>query len=97
MASRLTTIGCPTIIVPWLPEADRLTHSDVRRFAAELGDLAVRFADRGLRLGYHNHAFEFDPIDGTTIWDILRPSCLPRSNSSWTSTGRPMADRTRWR
>ena len=26
---------------------------------------------RGIRLGYHNHAFEFAPLDGTTIWDVL--------------------------
>ena len=77
VATKLTTIDCPTVIVPWLPEADRLTHSDVRRFAAELGVLAGRFADRGIRLGYHNHAFEFDPIDGTTVWDILLAELPP--------------------
>jgi sugar phosphate isomerase/epimerase len=72
VAERLATLGCPRVIVPWLPVEERLTHSDVRRFAAELGALAARFADRGISLGYHNHSFEFAPLDGTTIWDILQ-------------------------
>jgi sugar phosphate isomerase/epimerase len=37
----------------------------------ELGALAGSFAERGIRLGYHNHAFEFAALGGTTTWDIL--------------------------
>jgi sugar phosphate isomerase/epimerase len=44
---------------------------DVRRFAAELGAVARSFVDRGIRLGYHNHAFEFAPLEGTTVWEVL--------------------------
>ena len=25
----------------------------------------------GIALGYHNHDFEFAPLDGTTVWDVL--------------------------
>ena len=32
---------------------------------------------RGIRLGYHNHAFEFAPLDGTTVWDILLAELPP--------------------
>jgi sugar phosphate isomerase/epimerase len=71
VAARLTAVGCPRVIVSWMPEADRLTHSDVRRFAAELARFEAFFADHGIALGYHNHWFEFDPLDGTTAWDIL--------------------------
>jgi sugar phosphate isomerase/epimerase len=71
VADRLTEIGCPRVIVPWMPEEDRRTTDEVRRFAAELGDLARRFAGRGIGFGYHNHSFEFAPLDGTTVWDVL--------------------------
>jgi sugar phosphate isomerase/epimerase len=71
VADRLAAVGCPRVIVPWMPEEDRRTVDDVRRFAAELGALARSFADRGIRLGYHNHAFEFAPLGGTTTWDVL--------------------------
>ncbi len=71
LAARLAAVRCPRVIVSWMPEEDRLTHSDVRRFAAELARFAAFFADHGIALGYHNHWFEFDPLDGTTAWDIL--------------------------
>ena len=30
-----------------------------------------------MRLGYHNHAFEFEPLDGTTVWDALMAELTP--------------------
>jgi sugar phosphate isomerase/epimerase len=71
VADRALALGCPRVIVPWLPEEERRTADDVKRWAAELGAFAGTIADRGIKLGYHNHAFEFEPLDGTTVWDIL--------------------------
>ena len=47
-----------------------------------------RSSAHGLGLGYHNHDFEFAPIDGTTAFDVLL-SELPADDrdSRWTSTG----------
>jgi sugar phosphate isomerase/epimerase len=77
VANRLADLGCPRLIVPWMPEDDRRTADDVRRFAAELGGFAQTFARRGIRVGYHNHSFEFAPLDGTTIWDVLFRELAP--------------------
>ncbi len=77
VADRLAEVDCPRVIVPWMPELDRRTPDDVRRFAAELGGYAEQLADRGMRLGYHNHAFEFAPLDGTTVWDVLSTALPP--------------------
>jgi sugar phosphate isomerase/epimerase len=74
---RLSVVGCPLVIVPWLPEAERTTPADVRRLASELGEIARVCADRGIRLGYHNHAFEFAPLNGTTVWDVLLDGLPP--------------------
>jgi sugar phosphate isomerase/epimerase len=71
VADRLAEVGCPRVIVPWLPENDRRTVDEVRTFAESLGGFARRFAQRGIQLGYHNHAFEFLPLGDTTVWDIL--------------------------
>ncbi|MER7717644.1 sugar phosphate isomerase/epimerase [Streptomyces flaveolus] len=39
-------------------------------FAAHLGAAAEELAAHGLRLGYHNHWFEWAPLsDGSTAWD----------------------------
>jgi sugar phosphate isomerase/epimerase len=74
---RITTVGCPRIIVPWLPDTERTDPAGVRRLAGELGAIARTCASRGIRLGYHNHAFEFEPLDGTTVWDVLLAELPP--------------------
>ena len=77
VAERLTEVGCPRVIVPWMPDADRQSVDDVRRFAAALGGFARRLAESDIRLGYHNHNFEFAPLGATTIWDILLAELPP--------------------
>ena len=77
VADRLAEVGCRRVIVPWMPEENRRTADDVRRFAAELGGFGAAVAERGMRLGYHNHAFEFEPLDGTTVWDVLLAELPP--------------------
>ena len=74
VAGRLVELGCPRLIVPWMPETDRATAAAVRDFASELGGYARRMAEDGIRLGYHNHDFEFGQLEGSTIWDILLAS-----------------------
>jgi sugar phosphate isomerase/epimerase len=71
VAERLGRLGCPRAVVPWMPPEDRRTVDDVRRFVADLGRLVPVLADHGIRLGYHNHDFEFAPLDATTAWDVL--------------------------
>ncbi len=68
---RMTTVGCPRVIVPWLPDEERSDPAGVRRLADELGAIARVCAGRGISLGYHNHAFEFAALDGTTVWEVL--------------------------
>jgi sugar phosphate isomerase/epimerase len=76
-AGRLGELGCARAIVPWMPEDDRRSTDDVRRFAVELGEHGRRLAQDGIGLGYHNHAFEFEPLDGTTTWDVLLEALPP--------------------
>jgi len=77
LLERMTVLDCPRIIVPWLPEDERTTPDGVRRLAAELGEIARACAGRGIALGYHNHAFEFAPLDGTSVWDVLLEALPP--------------------
>lgn len=77
VAEEMTVLGCPRVVVPWLPEADRTSVDAVRRFAGELGEIAERFAAAGLAFGYHNHAFEFAPLEDTTVWDVLLEALPP--------------------
>jgi sugar phosphate isomerase/epimerase len=74
---RLTVLGCPRVIVPWLPDSERATADGARALARELGQLSHACAERGIRLGFHNHAYEFAPLDGTTIWQVLLDELPP--------------------
>jgi sugar phosphate isomerase/epimerase len=48
-----------------------------REFAEKLNGFARRFNDAGFKLSYHNHDFEFEPVEGITPFAILREVCDP--------------------
>jgi sugar phosphate isomerase/epimerase len=91
VGDRMEVLHCPRVIVPWLPEDNRRTPDDVRGFASELNGIGRQLAERGIRLGYHNHAFEFEPLDGTTVWDVLLAEVSPEIELEldvfWASVG----------
>ena len=65
------TLGQDWIIVPWLGEGER-TAEGYRRVAGELNRFGAAAAEQGMRIGYHNHDFEFQPLpDGGRGYDIL--------------------------
>ena len=56
-------LGHRWLVLPWLPPEQRT--SDGYRAAAEFLNAAGAAAGRsGVRVAYHNHAFEFEPIGG---------------------------------
>ena len=69
--ARLQLLGIRRAIVPWLAPEHRTSAEAARRTARQIRRLAEYFDVRGMRLGYHNHDFEFEPLDGTTLWQIL--------------------------
>jgi len=64
-------IGNKLLICPWIPEERRKTVDDWKKLASEFDALADKVAPHGMRVGYHNHNFEFTPVDGTTPWDLF--------------------------
>lgn len=65
------TVGQRWVIVPWIEESER-TADGYRRVAEDLNAAGRVARERGLRVGYHNHDFEFEPLPGeTTGFDIL--------------------------
>ena len=72
IADAARTLGVDTIIVPYLPPERFATADSVAGVASELNALARWAADRGLRLGYHNHDFELSSIiDGRPALEVL--------------------------
>lgn len=65
-------LGITTVIDPMIDPARWSTREDVLGVAAELQDWAERAADHGLRIGYHNHAFELrNRISGTPALEVF--------------------------
>lgn len=62
--------GCRYVVVPALPEGYR-SGDGYSRFAAEAVDIARGLQPFGLKLVYHNHAFELERWDGKTGLETL--------------------------
>ena len=72
------TLGWRWIVCPWLDVRER-TLPGYRRLAADLNRAAESARAVGIRLAYHNHAFEFEPLaDGTVPYDLLLAELDPQ-------------------
>lgn len=65
-------VGHRWLVLPWIGQEMR-THGGYRELAGMLNSAGAAVAPAGLRVAYHNHAFEFDALDedGATGYAIL--------------------------
>lgn len=72
------TVACPYVIVPYLPEDRRKNADDYKKLAAFLEKLAHTAKPYGIKIGYHNHGFEFEQkFDGVAGEEILIQGTSP--------------------
>jgi sugar phosphate isomerase/epimerase len=65
------TLGQRWIVIPWLEESER-TLAGYRRVAADLNRFGAAAREREMRVGYHNHEWEFAALEGgRSGFDIL--------------------------
>lgn len=65
-------LGIDTIIVPWAEPDTIATRAGVEALATAINDAAKFAAPHGIRIGYHNHDFEFSRhINGLPAYDLL--------------------------
>lgn len=64
-------IGLTRFVVPWYPLGDNPTLDDVARMADTLQHAAGIVTSAGMEFGYHNHDFEFKPVEGKLVIDHL--------------------------
>ena len=68
----LAAMGCDTAIVPFLPPDDFNDAAVVEAHATSINTMAALGRERGIRVGYHNHFWEFDrQLGGVTAWHYL--------------------------
>jgi len=65
-----TVIGHQALILPWVPE-QRRTLADYRAIAGLLNQAGEKARAAGIRIGYHNHDFEFASVEGHLPYDVL--------------------------
>ncbi len=86
------TVGADTVIVPWAEPRRFADANGVAGLARDLNDAAARAADRGLRVGYHNHDFELSArIGGRTgleaLADALDEAVILEVDTYWAAVG----------
>ena len=65
------TCGQAYIVVPHLGSQLRKTPEDFKILADRLNQAGALCKSAGLKLAYHNHDFEFKPVNGVMLFDVL--------------------------
>lgn len=73
---RANEVGHRYLVLAWLPAEER-TLDRYRRHAALMTTAAETARKSNIRFAYHNHDFEFRPIDGVLPYDILADNTPP--------------------
>jgi sugar phosphate isomerase/epimerase len=68
-------IGQDYIVNPWIPEPLRKTDDDWKRVAETFNRAGAESKKAGVQFAYHNHWFEFMPVNGKLPYDTLLTLC----------------------
>ncbi|KRE91238.1 MULTISPECIES: sugar phosphate isomerase/epimerase family protein [unclassified Arthrobacter] len=85
-------LGITTVIDPFLPAEHWQKAEDIQATAEKLNAAAKKGADYGIRVGYHNHAWELESsIEGRTALeyfaDLLDPELVLEVDTYWAAVG----------
>ncbi|MDR6688456.1 sugar phosphate isomerase/epimerase [Arthrobacter sp. 1088] len=85
-------LGITTVIDPFLPEEHWQDAETIQATAAALNAAAKKGAEYGIRVGYHNHAWELEStIEGKTALEyfegLLDPEVVLEVDTYWVAVG----------
>lgn len=85
-------LGITTVIDPFIAADRWQSAEDIQATAAELNAAAKKGAEYGIRVGYHNHAWELEStIEGRTALeyfaDLLDPELVLEVDTYWVAVG----------
>jgi sugar phosphate isomerase/epimerase len=75
---KFKTSGFSFVVFPYLPPAERGNLDVIKKLADTLNKAGEKCRAAGLRFCYHNHAFEFEPMDGSTPMATLFGNTDPK-------------------
>jgi sugar phosphate isomerase/epimerase len=71
-------VGQEYIVIPWLEEQYRKSADNFKKIATSLNKAGEICKKMGMKLAYHNHDFEFAPVEGQTGFDIYLKETDPK-------------------
>ncbi|MEP6573473.1 MAG: sugar phosphate isomerase/epimerase [Gemmatimonadota bacterium] len=71
------TLGHRYAVIAWIDDTFRKTLDDWRRLGERFNRAAATAKKHGLGFAYHNHDFEFTPLEGKLPYDVLLASTDP--------------------
>jgi sugar phosphate isomerase/epimerase len=92
MLHGVRAVGGGTVIVPWAPPERYADAEAIASLAKDLNEAAIKAADHGLRLGYHNHDFELSSTVGgrpglEVLAAALDPAVILEVDTYWAAVG----------
>lgn len=70
--------GQSNMVVPYINDDQRKSIDDYKRIIADLNAAGEVCNAAGIRMGYHNHAFEFETLDGQVPYDLMLKDLDPK-------------------
>lgn len=61
--------GMEYLVVAWIPTPESI--EDLQAYCDYFNEIGEKTNAAGLKFGYHNHAFEFEEIDGNIMYDYM--------------------------
>ena len=85
-------VGLAHLVIPYLHGHERRTLDDYKRMAENSNKAAQKAKAAGIRLAYHNHSFEFQPLEGgrsgyNVLVDEFGPGMLFEVDVFWVQVG----------
>jgi len=72
-------LGQEYMLVAYLQKDERKTLDDYKKVCELINKNAEICSKYGIRIGYHNHDFEFEPIDGQVPYELMMKELDPKS------------------
>lgn len=72
------SIGQQYLVVPFLQESERKSIDNYKRICESLNKAGEIAKKNKMKFGYHNHAFEFDTVDGQIPFDVMLKELDPK-------------------
>jgi sugar phosphate isomerase/epimerase len=85
VAETAHALGYELVVSGWKRE-DWQTLDGVKRAAEAYQEAVELLRPHGLRMGYHNHWWEFDTVDGRIAWEVfmeLAPDAFAQLDAYW--------------